>query len=104
MTTYFVYIVASLARVLYVGVTSDLPRRIVEHRTGAIAGFTQRYRVNRLVYYEAGENIRSVIEREKQLKGWTRRRKAELIEAQNPGWEDLAVHIGLPVAEDGQAR
>ena len=99
MGTYFVYIVASLARVIYIGVTSDLPRRIVEHRTGAVAGFTRRYRVNRLVYYEAGENILAVIEREKELKGWSRRKKAELIEAENPGWEDLAVHLGLGVQD-----
>jgi putative endonuclease len=96
MRTYYVYMVASLQKALYVGVTNDLRRRIYEHKTGLIPGFTTRYRVNRLVYYEAHGDIRAAITREKQLKGWLRKRKVALIEAQNAEWEDLADRIGLP--------
>lgn len=98
--TSYVYIVASLSRVLYVGVSHDLIRRMVEHRAGAIAGFTRRYKVNRLVYFESVDDIRGAILREKQLKGWTRQRKVELIESKNPAWEDLGVSIGLPPLTD----
>ncbi|HEX8391208.1 MAG TPA: GIY-YIG nuclease family protein [Longimicrobium sp.] len=101
---YFVYIVASHSRVLYVGMTNDLLRRMVEHRTGAIPGFAQRFKANRLVYYHASDNVSAVIAREKQLKGWKPSRKMELVEAQNPGWEDLSVSIGLGVLERADAR
>jgi putative endonuclease len=96
--SFHVYIVASLAKTLYTGVTSDLRRRIHQHRTGEIAGFTARYRVNRLVHFEAYEDIRDAKKREKQIKGWRRERKLELIEAANPEWEDLADRIGLPAS------
>lgn len=98
--TSYVYIAASLSRVLYVGVSHDLLRRIAEHRSGAIAGFTRRYKVNRLVYFEACDDIRGAIVREKQLKGWARQRKVELIESMNPAWEDLGPSIGLPALTD----
>lgn len=98
MPTYHVYIVASIAKTLYIGVTNDLRRRVYQHKTGAMAGFTRRYNVNRLVHYEAFTDIRDARQREKQLKGWVRRRKIELIEAQNPEWEDLADRIGLPLS------
>jgi putative endonuclease len=93
---YFVYILASVSRTLYIGVTNDLRRRVYEHKTGAISGFARRYRVNRLVYFEAAEDALTAIAREKQLKGWVRRRKVELIEADNPEWEDLSDRVGLP--------
>jgi putative endonuclease len=93
---YCVYILASATKALYVGVTNDLRRRLFEHKTGAIPGFTARYKINRLVYYECVAEARPAIEREKQLKGWRRERKVELIEAQNPEWEDLADRVGLP--------
>jgi putative endonuclease len=93
---YYVYIVASLQKTLYVGVTNDLVRRIYEHKTGATRGFTSRYRVNRLVYYEPHHEVRAAITREKQLKGWVRKRKVELIEAENGEWNDLSGQIGLP--------
>jgi putative endonuclease len=96
MTTYYVYIVASLRKALYVGVTSDLPGRIYKHKTGALGGFTARYRVDRLVYFEPHADVRLAISREKQLKGWLRKRKVALIEAENAEWEDLADRIGLP--------
>ena len=74
------------------GVTNDLPRRVQEHTQGLIPGFTQKYRVTRLVYFEQFGEIREAIAREKQIKGWVPARKLKLIEAANPIWEDLAEH------------
>ena len=88
--TYYVYILASKARVLYVGVTGNLLRRLHEHRAAQRPGFTSRYRVTRLVYFETTSDVHAAIAREKQLKGWSRRRKVELIERTNAGWLDLA--------------
>ena len=90
MRTYLVYILASRTRVLYIGVTNDLARRMSEHKQGLIAGFTKKYRVTRLVHVEQFGDIRAAIAREKQVKGWIRARKLKLIEARNPTWEDLA--------------
>jgi putative endonuclease len=90
--TYWVYILASRSRVLYTGVTNDLVRRVKEHKQHLIPGFTQKYRVTRLVYFEPFGDIRDAIAREKQIKGWVRARKIELIEARNPTWADLADH------------
>ena len=74
---------------LYVGVTSNLPRRVWEHRTGTVKGFTSRYRLTRLVYWEAHESITTAIAREKVLKHWPRAYKVRLIESGNPHWEDF---------------
>ena len=85
-----VYILASkLYGTLYIGVTSDIVRRVWEHRTGAIKGFTQKYGVKLLVYFELHSTMVNAIAREKQLKGWTRAKKIALILKMNPGWEDL---------------
>jgi putative endonuclease len=90
MHNYFVYILASKRNgTLYIGVTNDLVRRIYEHKKGLIEGFTKRYDVKILVYYEIHSEIKNAIKREKQLKKWLRRWKIELIEKMNPGWEDL---------------
>jgi putative endonuclease len=86
----FVYILASKTRVLYVGVTADLLRRIWEHRTGALPGFTRRYGVHRLVYYELARGPAGAIRREKQIKGWARTKKVAMIDSMNPEWNDLA--------------
>jgi putative endonuclease len=86
----FVYVLASASRVLYVGVTSDLRRRMWEHRTGRFPGFTRRYNVGRLVYYEATPNATGAISREKKIKGWARVKKVAMIESMNPEWIDLA--------------
>jgi putative endonuclease len=102
MHAYHVYIVASRQRTLYIGVTSDLRRRIHQHKTGATGGFTSRYKVHRLVHFEAFTDVNAARAREKQLKGWLRKRKIELIEAENPEWEDLADRIGLPLSATGQ--
>ena len=85
-----VYIMANRRNgTLYVGVTSDLPRRAYEHRQGLQAGFTRRYSCKMLVYYEKYEDMDSAIGREKQIKAGARARKLELIEAMNPEWRDL---------------
>src|ERR1051325_11141061 len=90
MRRYFVYIMASRSRVLYVGVTNDLARRVNEHKSALTRGFTSKYRVNRLVYFEEFTDIRVAIAREKELKGWKRCRKIELIEESNLTWDDLS--------------
>ena len=87
------YIMASRSRVLYTGVTNDLTRRVTEHKHGLVNGFTRKYRVTRLVYYEEFTDIRVAIAREKEIKGWKRSRKTSLIESRNPTWDDLAVPI-----------
>ena len=100
-----VYILASRTRRLYVGVTGDLRRRIWQHRTGHLAGFTRRYNVTMLVHVEEYRDVIQAIAREKQLKRWPRRRKERLIGAGNPGWEDLAVTwsiIGTPEHPGGR--
>ena len=86
----YVYILASRSRVLYVGVTNDLVRRVWEHRSGTVAGFTRRYGVHKLVYFEAAASPEIAILREKRIKGWARVRKVGMIESMNPLWKDLA--------------
>jgi putative endonuclease len=87
---YATYILASRSRVLYVGSTSDLVRRVYQHRTRMIKGFTQKYDVTRLVYFEQTPNARAAVAREREIKGWRRQKKVRLIESVNPGWLDLA--------------
>ena len=95
--TYWVHILASDAGgTLYIGVTNDLIRRVYEHRTDAIDGFSRRYRVHRLVYFEQFDQIDFAIQREKRLKKWTRAWKVELIEKTNPHWVDLFPGISSP--------
>jgi putative endonuclease len=85
-----VYILASKRNgTLYIGVTSDLAKRVGEHKNDMVQGFSQRYRVHRLVWYEMHDSMESAIVREKRLKGWKRKWKLELIESSNPDWEDL---------------
>jgi putative endonuclease len=88
--TYSVYILASRSRRIYTGVTNDLTRRVIEHRQGLADGFTRRYRIHRLVYFENFRDIRDAIAREKQVKGLDRPKRIALIEAKNPVWEDYA--------------
>jgi putative endonuclease len=92
--TYFVYILASKSRVLYTGITNSVVRRTLEHRDSSSFGFTQRYRVWRLVYYERHGYILNAIHREKQIKSWSRARKIALIEGTNPTWEDRSLEFG----------
>ncbi len=88
---YYVYIMTNVNhRVLYIGVTSDLPKRVYEHRHHLDKhSFTDQYNVEKLVYYESTPDIRAAIAREKQLKGWIRKKKEWLIAQMNPGWIDL---------------
>ena len=87
--THHVYILASAGRVLYVGSTSNLTRRLAEHRAGKFRGFTKRYNVTRLVYFETTTSAPAAVARERQLKGWRRSRKLALVESTNPKWRDL---------------
>ena len=86
----YVYIMSNISRTLYVGVTSDLERRVEEHKRKLIPGFTRKHIVTMLVYREVAPDIHSAIEREKQFKGWLRSKKVALIEAANPHWLDLS--------------
>jgi putative endonuclease len=95
MKTYFVYIMTNKSRTLYIGVTNDLSMRVEQHKSKAIPGFTSKYYLDRLVFFEEFDDIRTAIEREKQIKGWLRRKKIALIEASNPRWEDLSTSITL---------
>ena len=91
MNDYFVYILTNdHGNVMYVGVTNDLSRRLYEHRHELTDGFTKRYDVHKLVYFELTSSIEAAISREKQLKGWTRARKNALVETLNPSWRDLS--------------
>ena len=94
MNSYFVYILASDQNgTLYIGVTNNLERRILEHKSGIFGGFTKKYSVTRLVYFEETPGIDSALIREKQLKNWQRKWKIELIERDNPNWYDLATDL-----------
>jgi putative endonuclease len=90
MKDYYVYILSSHRGTLYVGVTNDLTRRVYEHQHKLGDGFTGKYNISKLVYYESSTDVESAIAREKQIKGWTRNKKVGLIESVNPYWEDLA--------------
>ena len=93
---FFVYLMASRRNgTLYCGVTNDLVRRVVEHREGRAEGFTARYGVSRLVWFEQHSEINEAILREKRIKKWNREWKVRLIEERNPDWRDLAVDLGL---------
>jgi putative endonuclease len=91
---YYVYILASKPYgVLYIGFTKNLKARVYAHKSGAVKGFTQKYKVYKLVYYEAGEDYESLLQTEKQLKEWRRQWKLELINRSNPAWKDLYSEI-----------
>ncbi|MFA3781635.1 GIY-YIG nuclease family protein [Melioribacteraceae bacterium 4301-Me] len=90
MNQYYVYILASKKNgTLYIGVTNDLIRRVYEHKAGLIEGFTKKYNVKMLIYYEVHKDINEAIKREKAMKKWLRKWKIELIEKSNPEWRDL---------------
>jgi putative endonuclease len=88
--TYYVYILTNKSGTLYTGVTGNLKRRVWRHKTKEVKGFTQKYNIDRLIYYETFGDVWSVIAREKQIKGWVRRRKLELIASMNAEWHDLS--------------
>jgi len=100
---FWVYILTSRTGTLYVGVTGYLGSRIMQHKIDSIEGFTQKYKVHRLVYYESYQYIQSAVRREKQLKGWRREKKIALIEKMNPRWQDLAENWGREMRFRGQS-
>lgn len=90
MNQYYIYIMANNAKVIYTGVTNDLERRVHEHKHKLVDGFTKKYNLTKLVYYEVTADVGSAIQREKQIKGWLRSKKVALIESVNPQWQDLS--------------
>ena len=93
MRTYHVYILTNQSRTLYVGMTSNLTQRMEQHRAGRVPGFTARYRINRLVYFEETADAYAAVTRERQLKGWPRKWKLGLVDAFNPLWRDLTADL-----------
>ena len=91
MKNFYVYIMTNGSKTLYTGVTSDLEKRVFEHKNKLVPGFTSKYNITRLVYFEITEDAHSAISREKQIKGWTRSKKINLIGLKNPSWEDLSL-------------
>ncbi|MHC4620888.1 MAG: GIY-YIG nuclease family protein [Planctomycetota bacterium] len=90
MKTYYVYIMTNKSGTLYTGLTSDLKKRLYQHKAKLISGFTQKYNIHRLVYFETYSDVHSAITREKQIKPWRREKKLNLIKSQNPDWNDLS--------------
>jgi putative endonuclease len=90
---FHVYIMASASGVLYLGVTSGLAKRVGQHKEKVIPGFTQKYNVTKLVWFEPHASIRAAISREKEIKAWRRAKKVALIESLNPQWNDLSLHL-----------
>jgi putative endonuclease len=90
MRTYYVYIIASKSGTLYTGMTNDLERRVYEHKNKMVKGFTKKYDIDRLVYYEETGDVDSAIIREKQIKSWRRSKKIDLVKSVNPTWSDLS--------------
>ena len=94
---FYVYIMSSKSRRIYTGVTNNIERRVAQHKRGEIEGFTQRYKINRLVYLEKYQYVGNAIRREKQIKGLDRAKRVTLIERDNLTWDDLAAEWGTPV-------
>ena len=95
MGSYYVYIMTNKSRTIYTGVTNDLERRVYEHKNKLILGFTSKYNITKLVWFEAFDDVMQAIEGEKKIKGWLRSKKVALIEAGNPQWNDLAKDWGV---------
>jgi putative endonuclease len=94
MKKYYVYIISNKCRgTLYVGVTNNLQRRLMEHKNGVVEGFSKKYNLKELVHVECYENVFNALKREKQLKKWNRNWKIELIEKRNPKWDDLSLRF-----------
>lgn len=92
--SYYIYILTNtLKSVLYIGITNNLLRRLEEHRSGIVDGFSRQYQTKTLIYYETTSDVYAAISREKQLKGWSRKKKEELIRSLNPQWKDLSEEL-----------
>jgi len=96
----FGYILTNRSGILYAGITNNLVRRVAQHQSKEIDGFTKRYNVTQLVYYESTNDVRVALEREKQVKAWTRAKRVALIESMNPSWKDLAEEWLHPAPPD----
>ncbi len=90
MKQYFIYVMASFSRKTYIGITSDLERRVWQHKNGTYESHTKKYNKNRLVYIEEYQWVNDAISREKQIKGWGQQKKLDLVESMNPEWRDLS--------------
>ena len=90
--TYYIYLLSNTSKMIYIGVTNDLERRVFEHKSKLRDGFTNKYNLTQLVYFEETDDIGRALEREQQLKRWRREKKVSLITSVNPKWEDLAEH------------
>ena len=99
MADYYVYIMTNTSRTLYVGVTNNLERRVHEHKLKATPGFTAKYNITKLAYFESTPSREFAIAWEKQIKGWLRKKKITLIESMNPGWADLSLSSTSPENE-----
>ncbi len=95
MKQFYVYIMTNKSKTLYVGVTNNLQRRVYEHKNKLIRGFTSKYNITKVVFFEVFNDIESAIRREKQIKGWLRKKKIDLIELMNPEWNDLSEEWGI---------
>ena len=102
MNNYYVYILTNWNdRVMYVGVTNNIERRLYEHKNKMVEGFTSKYNVHKLVYLEITNDIKDAVKREKQIKGWKREKKNELVEGTNPEWKDLSENWEDPSLRSG---
>jgi putative endonuclease len=90
MNQYYVYIMTNKSKTLYTGITNNLERRVYEHKHKLVPGFTAKYNITKLAYYEETTDVLAAIAREKEIKGWLRSKKIKLIELSNPDWRDLA--------------
>ena len=100
---FWVYIMSSKGGTLYTGMTNNMNRRRFEHKEGATGGFTEKYSCHRLVYFESFDDVKKAINREKVIKGWTRKKKIALVESLNSRWEDLARTWGSEMLMQGES-
>jgi len=101
MKDYYVYIMSNKSKTLYIGMTNDIIKRVYEHKNKLVDGFTKKYNITKLVYYESTPDVSSAIKREKQLKNWHRQWKINLIESMNSEWQDLSSNW---LSNDGDAE
>ncbi len=98
MKTFYIYILTNKSKTLYVGFTNNLIRRLNEHKHKLVKGFTNKYNISKLIYFETFSHANDAIRREKQIKGWLRKKKIMLIESKNPEWKDISDEILPPTS------
>lgn len=105
MYEYYVYVMSNKARMIYVGMTNDLLRRVYEHKNKLVKGFTSKFNMTKLVYFESTDDVTAAIAREKEIKGWVRRKKTALISTTNPEWKDLSEEwYSNSVIQEGKSK